>query len=336
VKLLVTGCAGFIGMHLCLRLLADGHEVTGADNLNAYYDPVLKDARLAQLQADARFRFERLDVADADAMQRLFERSGFEAVVHLAAQAGVRYSLEAPFTYSKSNVDGTLAVLECCRRRPVKHLVYASSSSVYGRNTEVPFSESDAVEHPSSLYAATKRSCELMAEAYSHLYRIPATGLRFFTVYGPWGRPDMAYFLFTQAILAGKPIKVFNEGRMQRDFTYVDDAVEGIVRVLALPPAPEDGREAPHRVLNLGNSRPEALEALIASLERHLGRKAQRELLPMQPGDVERTYADMRAMQGLTGFYPSTPLDEGLRRFVDWYAHHAGLRPTPGFPPPRE
>ncbi|HVZ43035.1 MAG TPA: NAD-dependent epimerase/dehydratase family protein [Ramlibacter sp.] len=321
MKLLVTGVAGFIGMHACRRLVADGHEVTGIDDLNAYYDPALKHSRLEQLQGLPRFRFERADIAHREAMEALFAEGGFEAVVHLAAQAGVRYSLDAPFAYADSNLRGMLCVLEGCRRQAVKHLVYASSSSVYGRNTKVPFSETDAVDHPSSLYAATKRADELMAEAYSHLYRIPATGLRFFTVYGPWGRPDMAYFLFTQAILAGQPIKVFNEGRMQRDFTYIDDAVEGIVRVLALPPQGAEGA-SPHRVLNLGNSRPQPLDTFIALLEKHLGRTAQRELLPMQPGDVESTFADMSAMRALTGFHPATALDEGLGRFVAWYRQH--------------
>jgi UDP-glucuronate 4-epimerase len=308
-------------MHVCSRLLAEGHEVVGIDNLNAYYDPSLKLARLAQLQGRQGFSFAQVDVAEPEAVAKLFEEQAFDHVVHLAAQAGVRYSLEAPFAYIDSNVTGMLAILEGCRRHAVRHLVYASSSSVYGRNTKVPFSETDAVDQPSSLYAATKRADELIAEAYSHLYRIPASGLRFFTVYGPWGRPDMAYFLFTEAILAGRPIKVFNQGRMRRDFTYVDDCVEGILRVLTLPPA-ITADSTPHRVLNLGNSRSEPLEALITSIERHLGRSAQRELLPMQAGDVEQTYADMTAMQALTGYQPSTPLDEGLRRFVEWHRAH--------------
>lgn len=313
MRILVTGCAGFIGMHACQRLLAEGHDVTGLDNLNAYYDTALKQARLARLQGHERFHFEREDVANADAVQALFAVRRFDAVVHLAAQAGVRHSLEAPFAYIDSNVTGMLSVLEACRRHPVKHLVYASSSSVYGGNAKAPFCESDRVDEPQSLYAATKRSGELMAAAYARLYGIPSTGLRFFTVYGPWGRPDMAYFLFSDAIMRGAPIRVFNEGRMQRDFTYIDDAVEGIVRLLDLPPP------GGHRVLNLGNSDPAPLESLIGLLEAALGRQAQRELLPMQPGDVPSTYADMRAMQALTGFSPGTPLADGIARFVAWF-----------------
>ena len=322
MNLLVTGCAGFIGMHLCLRLLAEGHRVTGLDNLNAYYDPALKQARLARLRGHERFSFVELDIADRSGMQQLFAASGFESVVHLAAQAGVRHSLDQPYAYTDSNVTGMLAILEGCRHHPVGHLVYASSSSVYGRNAKVPFSESDPVEQPSSLYAATKRADELMAESYSHLFGIPATGLRFFTVYGPWGRPDMAYYSFANAITAGRAIDVFNQGKMQRDFTYIDDVVEGVVRVLAVPPQAAAG--TPHRILNMGNSRVEELESLISLLERYLGRQAQRRLLPMQPGDVPRTFADMSTVEALTGFRPTTSLEQGLEKFVRWYREYHG------------
>ncbi|MBI5277884.1 MAG: NAD-dependent epimerase/dehydratase family protein [Burkholderiales bacterium] len=315
MKLLVTGCAGFIGMHLCRRLAADGHDITGVDSLDSYYDPALKLARLDRLRALKGFRFRQLDITDREALAALFAAGGFESVVHLAAQAGVRHSLEAPFAFIDSNVTGFLGVLEGCRRYPVRHLVYASSSSVYGRNTKVPFSEDDPVVHPSSLYAATKGAGELMAETYGHLFAVPCTGLRFFTVYGPWGRPDMAYFSFAEAIAQGRPIDVFNQGRMQRDFTYIDDVVEGVVRVLAMPPGQP-------RILNLGSGQTEELESLITLLERYLGKKAERRLLPMQPGDVTMTFAGMRAMQELTGWQPTTSLESGLEKFVAWYREY--------------
>ena len=315
MKVLITGAAGFIGMFVAERLLARGDEVIGIDNLNDYYDVALKEARLARLRPKPGFRFIKLDLADRDGMAALFAGEKPEAVINLAAQAGVRYSLKNPHAYADSNLLGFVNVLEGCRRGDVKHLVYASSSSVYGGNTKVPFAETDNVDHPVSLYAATKKANELMAYSYSHLYGIASTGLRFFTVYGPWGRPDMAYFSFTKAILAGKPIDVFNHGRMRRDFTYIDDIAEGVVRVLDRRP---DG-EPPHRLYNIGNHQPVELMAFIDILERELGRKAVRNFLPMQDGDVPQTYADTTALQQDVGFAPATPLDEGLRRFVVWY-----------------
>jgi len=333
--ILITGAAGFIGFFLAKRLLEEGATVVAVDNLNPYYDPRLKQARLDQLRDFANFSFKRLELADADAVSALFGKFSFEVVVHLAAQAGVRYSLENPRAYGESNLTGFLNILEGCRRTEVAHLVFASSSSVYGANTKIPFSEHDPVDHPVSLYAATKKANELMAHAYSHLYGLPATGLRFFTVYGPWGRPDMAYFLFTKAILEGRPIKVFNHGRMQRDFTYIDDVVEGVVRVLDLPPGPDPAFDrarpdpatsyAPWRIYNIGNNQPVSLERFIEILEELLGRKAKRELLPMQPGDVERTYADIDDLAHLTGFSPTTRLEEGLARFVDWYKDYYSM-----------
>jgi UDP-glucuronate 4-epimerase len=317
VKVLVTGAAGFIGMHVAERLLADGCEVVGVDSLDAYYDPVLKAARLARLQAMPGFAFERLDVADGPAMAALFESGGFDRVVHLAAQAGVRHSLKNPHAYAQSNLLGFVNVLEGCRHAGVGHLVYASSSSVYGGNVKMPFSEDDRVDHPVSLYAATKKANELMAHSYSHLFGLPTTGLRFFTVYGPWGRPDMAAFLFVDAILAGRPIDVFNHGDMRRDFTYVDDIVEGVVRVLGHVPSP-------YRVLNIGNSDPVALGDFIAAIENALGAKAHRLLLPMQPGDVPATFADVSALTALIGFRPGTDVREGVLRFVEWYRAYYG------------
>lgn len=316
MKVLVTGCAGFVGMHTAQRLLARGDEVVGVDNLNDYYDVNLKQARMARLSAHPGFRFERLDIAERPAVATLFEQS-FDGVVHLAAQAGVRYSLRNPQAYVDSNLVGFGNVLEGCRNARVPHLVYASSSSVYGGNTKLPFSEDDPVDRPASLYAATKKANELMAHTYSHLYGMPATGLRFFTVYGPWGRPDMAYYSFTEAILSGRPIDVFNHGRMQRDFTYVDDIIEAVLRVLDRPPEAGDG--PPHRVFNIGNHTPVALLDFIAILERLLGREADKRMLPMQPGDVVATYADVTALQRWVGFQPDTPLELGLTRFVDWY-----------------
>jgi UDP-glucuronate 4-epimerase len=320
MKILVTGAAGFIGMHVCERLLARGDEVVGIDNLNDYYDVALKEARLARLLPLAGFRFEKLDLADRDGMARLFASEKPQRVVHLAAQAGVRYSLQNPHAYADSNLVGFLNILEGCRHGGVEHLAYASSSSVYGDNEKVPFAESDNVDRPISLYAATKKANELMAHAYSHLYGFPATGLRFFTVYGPWGRPDMAYFGFTKAILEGRSIDVFNNGQLQRDFTYIDDIVEGIVRVLDKPPAADAlPPHARHRVFNIGNHQPVALLEFIETIESALGRTATKNFLPMQPGDVHATYADTRQLTDWVDFAPRTPLKEGIARFVAWY-----------------
>ncbi|MBD5557606.1 MAG: NAD-dependent epimerase [Desulfovibrio sp.] len=337
MHILVTGAAGFIGYHLARRLLSEGHTVVGIDNLNAYYDVRLKEARLKELAAlprSAAFRFERLDLADRDGMARLFAAEGFTHVVNLAAQAGVRYSLKDPASYISSNLVGFGHVLEGCRQNGVEHLVFASSSSVYGLNAAMPYSTRHNVDHPVSLYAATKKSDELMAHAYSHLFGIPATGLRFFTVYGPWGRPDMALHLFTTAILKGEPIKVFNEGRMRRDFTYIDDIVEGMVRLLLLPAAPDPAFDAaapdpatssaPWRIYNIGNHDTVELSTFIDTLEKALGKKAIRELLPMQPGDVESTWADVDDLARVTGFTPATPLAVGIGRFVDWYREYYG------------
>lgn len=329
MTILLTGSAGFIGMHTSERLLDSGHEVVGIDNLNSYYAPQLKQDRLSRLQGRAGFRFEKVDVADAAALDELFRRIRPTHVIHLAAQAGVRYSIDNPRAYGESNLVGFLNILEACRQHPVEHLVYASSSSVYGGNRKMPFCEDDAVDHPVSLYAATKKANELMAHSYSHLYRLPTTGLRFFTVYGPWGRPDMAYYLFTKAILAGQPIDVFNHGRMLRDFTYVDDIVEGIIRVAMLPPGPDAGYDgltprasisnAPYRIVNIGNHEPVPLLDFIQTLEAALGVKAVLNLKPMQPGDVEATYADTTWLREHAGFSPATPLATGLQRFVRWY-----------------
>jgi UDP-glucuronate 4-epimerase len=332
MKVLVTGAAGFIGMHVAQGLLARGDEVVGVDNLNAYYDVALKEARLGCLSGHPGFRFVRLDIADADALGKLFRQEGFQRVVHLAAQAGVRFSLANPQAYVQSNLVGFVNVLEGCRHGKVEHLVYASSSSVYGGNKKLPFSEHDNVDHPISLYAATKKSNELMAHTYSHLFGLPATGLRFFTVYGPWGRPDMSYFKFTKAILEGHPIEVFNHGKMQRDFTYVDDIVEGVVRVLDRPPRPQPGFDAlkpdpasssaPYRIYNIGNHQPVDLMTYINVLERALGRTAEKKLLPLQDGDVVATYAQMAALQADVGFVPATSITDGIGRFVDWYCSY--------------
>lgn len=328
-RVLVTGAAGFIGYHLCERLLAEGWEVSGLDNLNPYYDVTLKEARLARLQSQPNFRFERVELAEMAGMEAFFAQYRPEVVVNLAAQAGVRYSLENPHVYVNSNVVGFVNLLECCRNHAVQHLVFASSSSVYGANTHMPFSVQDRVDHPVSLYAATKKANELMAHTYSHLFRLPVTGLRFFTVYGPWGRPDMAPFLFTKAILEGLPIEVFNEGRMQRDFTYVDDIVEGVVRVMARVPVPNpdwnsdvpeaDTSSAPYRLYNIGNHQPVELMHFIRVVEQCTGRKAQMNMRPAQPGDVMTTYADVTALTRDTGFCPTTTIEEGLERFVAWY-----------------
>jgi UDP-glucuronate 4-epimerase len=316
MRVLVTGVAGFIGMHVAARLLDDGVAVQGVDNFDPYYDVALKEARLARLAGRAGFDFRRLDLAEPEDTARCFGEGGFTHVVHLAAQPGVRYSLQNPAAYIRNNVTAFGHVLEGCRHGGVAHLVYASSSSVYGANHTLPFSEDQAVDHPVSLYAATKKADELMAHCYSHLYALPATGLRFFTVYGPWGRPDMAPMLFTRAILAGEPINVFNHGRMRRDFTYVDDIVEGVVQVLRRPPG---ANGAPSAVYNIGNHEAVELEAFIATLERLLGRTARKVYLPMQDGDVPATYASTDRLRALTGFAPHTPLADGLARFVDWY-----------------
>ena len=319
MKILVTGTAGFVGMHTAARLLARGDQVVGIDNLSPYYDPGLKRARLARLESSPGFRFRLMDLADRDAVATLFRDEQFNRVVHLAAQPGVRYSIENPHAYADSNLVGFLNILEGCRHHAVQHLVYASSSSVYGGNTKMPFAETDSVDRPVSLYAATKKANELMAYTYSHLYRIPATGLRFFTVYGPWGRPDMAYYLFTAAILAGHEIKVFNHGGMQRDFTYIDDIVEGVVRVLDRIATPESSAAAPHRLFNIGNQDPVQLLDMITCLEGLLGAKAKQKMLPMQAGDVPATFADVRSLRAWVGFQPETPLSRGLSQFVDWY-----------------
>ena len=332
MKILVTGAAGFIGMHVVQRLAARGDRVVGIDNLNAYYDPSLKHARLAQLAPLPAFRFEPLDIVDGPVLHALFATEKFDGVVHLAAQAGVRYSIENPQAYGESNLAGFLNVLEACRHHPIGHLVYASSSSVYGGNAKMPFSERDSVDHPVSLYAATKKANELMAHTYSHLYGIPTTGLRFFTVYGPWGRPDMAYFSFTRDMLAGTPISVFNEGRMMRDFTYIDDIVDGVVAVLDKPASPDPAFDplapnpatsrAPYRVFNIGNQDPVALGEFIETLERALGVAAVKVFKPMQPGDVVATHADVSALAAWTGVSPKTPLAEGIGRFVEWFKRY--------------
>ena len=330
MKVLLTGAAGFIGLHVAQRLLARGDEVVGIDSLNAYYDPALKQARLALLQGVPGFRFERLDVADGPALQALFERERFDRVVHLAAQAGVRYAAQNPHVYVSSNVTGFLHVLEGCRQTGVEHLVFASTSSVYGANTRMPFSEHQSTEHPLTLYAATKKANEQMAHSYAHLYGLPCTGLRFFTVYGPWGRPDMALFLFTKAILAGEPVRVFNHGRHKRSFTYVDDIVEGVLGTLANVPTPEphwsgerpdpgSSGVAPYRIFNIGNEKPVELLRYIEVLERCLGKTARLEMLPLQPGDVPDTEANVSALVQATGHAPKVDVQEGVGRFVDWY-----------------
>ncbi len=326
---LVTGAGGFIGYHVCKSLLGRGDQVVGLDNLNDYYDLRLKEARLAKLTSDERFQFVKLDLGDRQGMERFFAERPIERVVHMAAQAGVRYSLTNPHSYVDSNIVGFLNVLEGCRHIGVQHLVFASSSSVYGLNKKTPFSVHDNVDHPVSLYAATKKANELMAHSYAHLYKIPVTGLRFFTVYGPWGRPDMALFKFTQAIMAGKSIEVYNDGRMQRDFTYIDDIVKGVVRILDRPAAadpawsgdrPDPGRSnAPYRVYNIGNHQPVDLLQFIEVLEKTLGRAAKKKFLPLQPGDVTVTFADVKDLAEAVGFTPATPIEVGIPRFVGWY-----------------
>ena len=329
MKVLVTGAAGFIGMYTAKRLLEAGHEVVGLDNLNAYYDVRLKHWRLEQIKPFENFRFVKMDLADRDSVATLFKDEQFDKVIHLAAQAGVRYSLEAPFDYVDSNLVGMMTILEGCRHNKVEHLVYASSSSVYGMNPKIPFSTGDNVDHPVSLYAATKKSNELMAHSYSHLYGIPTTGLRFFTVYGPAGRPDMAPWLFTEAILNGNPIKVFNHGKMQRDFTYIDDIVDGVVAVTDI--IPEGAAQltdspaistAPYKIYNIGNNQPVELSEFIQSVESACDREAEKIYLPMQDGDVIRTYADIDDLVDVTGVSPSTALSAGISRFVDWYRRY--------------
>jgi UDP-glucuronate 4-epimerase len=326
LKALVTGAAGFIGAALCERLLARGDEVLGVDNLNDYYEVSLKEARLARFTGRTGFRFERIDLADRAATARVFADGPLDVVVHLAAQAGVRYSVTHPEKYVDANLVGFGNVLEGCRHARVGHLVFASSSSVYGLNARMPFSERDNVDHPVSLYAATKKANELMAHVYAHLFGLPCTGLRFFTVYGPWGRPDMSPFLFVRAILAGEPIKVFNHGQMQRDFTYIDDVVEGVLRVMGHPPGPGPvtpaTSTAPWRVYNIGNNQPVQLMRWIETFEHCLGRKAQLELLPLQAGDVVATAADIADLERDVGFRPTTPIEEGVRRFVAWYREY--------------
>ena len=331
MKILVTGAAGFIGANSAQRLLDAGHEVVGLDNLNDYYDVTLKQARLARLTAPS-FRFVRLDLADEAAMAQLFARERFARVVHLAAQAGVRHSLKDPHAYVRSNITGTLNVLEGCRHNDCEHLLFASSSSVYGANTKLPFSVQDNVDHPISLYAASKKANELMAHAYSHLYGIPATGLRFFTVYGPWGRPDMAIFIFAKAILEGKPVKLFNHGNMRRDFTYIDDVAQAVVRLIDRPPPgnpvwsgarPDPASSAaPWKIYNIGNNRPEELLHVVALLEKEFGRTAKKEMLPMQPGDVPATYADIEDLAREIAFRPATTIEDGIGCFAKWFREH--------------
>jgi UDP-glucuronate 4-epimerase len=325
-RIVLTGAAGFIGFHVANRLLEAGAQVHGVDNLAAYYDVALKEARLAAIAPRARFDFTRADIAERGRMRALFAAFRPDYVVHLAAQAGVRHSLADPHAYTHANVEGFLEILEAARAHPVRHLLYASSSSVYGASTAVPFTETDPADRPLSLYGATKRANELMAHSYAHLFGIAATGLRFFTVYGPWGRPDMALFAFTKAILAGTPIDVFNNGQMQRDFTYIDDVVQAVVRLVPLPPgqstpaqAANGGASAPHTVFNIGNHTPIPLDRFIAAIEAALGRPAIRRNLPMQPGDVPATFADVDRLANAVGFAPATPIEEGVRRFVVWY-----------------
>src|SRR3989338_5196573 len=335
MKILVTGVAGFIGSTLALRLLERGDTVCGIDNMNDYYDVRLKEARLQLIKDHRQFEFQKLDIVDREAMAELFQKQKFDAVMHLAAQAGVRYSINNPQSYIDSNLVGFGNILEGCRHSGVKHLAFASSSSVYGANTKLPFSEHDNVDHPVSLYAATKKANELMAHSYAHLYGLPCTGLRFFTVYGPWGRPDMALFKFTKGILEGDPIPVFNEGKMVRDFTYIDDIVEGVVRAIDRPahkdPAwsadkPDSATSyAPYRIYNIGNNRPVELMRYISVLEACLGRKARMEMLPMQPGDVPATYADTEALGSAVGFKPDTTVETGVANFVKWYREYYGV-----------
>jgi len=334
-RILVTGAAGFIGFHVARRLLRDGHDVIGLDNMNTYYDPVLKEARRAELAKSSRLRFVKLDLADRGGMANLFKEFRFPYVIHLAAQAGVRYSLVDPFAYVDANLSGFATILEGCRHSGCRHLLYASSSSVYGSNTKLPFSVHDNVDHPLSLYAATKKANELMSHAYAHLFRIPMTGLRFFTVYGPWGRPDMAMWIFAKSIFAGEPIALFNNGNMRRDFTYVDDVMESVVRLVKKPPAgdskfsgklPDPGSSsAPWRIYNIGNNKSVELLEVVRLLEEAIGKKAKRELLPMQPGDVSATYADVDDLMREVDFRPNTPIAEGIGHFIKWYRSYHRL-----------
>jgi UDP-glucuronate 4-epimerase len=325
--ILVTGAAGFIGFHAARGLVAEGRTVVGLDNLNSYYDPALKQARLNILRGDSRFSFVQIDLADRASMAELFAKNRFARVLHLAAQAGVRYSIDHPHAYADANLEGFVNVLEGCRHHGCGHLVYASSSSVYGANAKLPFSVDDRTDHPVSLYAATKKANEMMAHSYSHLYRLPSTGLRFFTVYGPWGRPDMAIYLFTKAIMEGTPIPLFNHGKMQRDFTYVDDVAHGILRLIDHVPGSTEGKGggAPARIYNIGNNRPEDLMHVVAVLEKELGRAAVKQMLPMQPGDVLATYADIDDLTRDVGFRPQTSIEDGIRAFVAWYRDHYGI-----------
>jgi len=319
--ILVTGAAGFIGFYVARQLLAEGRNVTGLDNLNNYYDPALKQSRLDILRRDSRFSFVQADLADRPSIEQLFAKRRFALVVHLAAQAGVRYSIDHPHAYADANLEGFLNILEGCRHQECRHLVYASSSSVYGANAKLPFSVDDKTDHPVSLYAATKKANELMAHSYSHLYRLPTTGLRFFTVYGPWGRPDMAIFSFAKAIVEGRPIKLFNHGKMRRDFTYIDDVTRVTSRLVDhVPKGGEAG--APARVYNVGNNQPEELMHVVAVLEKELGRTAVKEMLPMQPGDVMETFADVGDLMRDVGFRPQTSIEDGIRNFVAWYRDH--------------
>jgi UDP-glucuronate 4-epimerase len=331
-KILITGAAGFIGFHLARRLCQQGFSVVGLDNLNDYYDPKLKNDRLALLREEKTFEFALCDLADHQALNQIFLNHHFSAVINLAAQAGVRYSITNPYAYLESNFTGFLNLLECCRYQRPSHLIYASSSSVYGANTKMPFSVHHNVDHPLALYAASKKANELMAHAYSNLYQLPTTGLRFFTVYGPWGRPDMALFLFTKAILEGKPIDIYNEGKMRRDFTYIDDIVESIVRLIPLPAQPNKNWSgnapdaatsfAPYRIFNIGNSSPVDLMHFIEVIEDKLEKKAVKNFLPLQQGDVVETFADVTDLEALVGFRPSTSVEQGIERFVDWYKHY--------------
>jgi UDP-glucuronate 4-epimerase len=333
-NVLVTGAAGFVGFHLTRRLLKDGYRVVGVDNLNPYYEVALKEARLEALKDESNFIFVKMDLTDRKQLGRLFARQAFDVVVNMAAQAGVRYSIENPYAYVDSNLVGFVNLLECCRQHSIKHFVFASSSSVYGANTTMPFSVHQNVDHPVSLYAATKKANELMAHTYSHLYRLPGTGLRFFTVYGPWGRPDMALFLFTRAILEDQPIKVYNHGKMQRDFTYIDDIIEGVVRVMGKLPeananwngaAPDPGTSsAPYKIYNIGNNHPVELIKFIEVIEAALGKRAQKEFMDLQPGDVVATYADVDDLMQDVGFKPATPIEVGVERFVEWFKDFYG------------
>ncbi|WP_430809609.1 MULTISPECIES: SDR family NAD(P)-dependent oxidoreductase [unclassified Carboxylicivirga] len=319
MKILITGAAGFIGFHLCKQLCKSGFNIVGIDSINSYYSTALKEDRLKQLEEYTNFRFLRIDICDKKSLDDLFEKEQFETVINLAAQAGVRHSIEQPYAYIDSNLIGFINILEACRHFPVKHLLYASSSSVYGNSNQTPFTTSAACNEPVSLYAATKKSNEMMAHSYAHLYKVPITGLRFFTVYGPWGRPDMAYFSFTRKIMLGETIQIYNEGQMERDFTYVDDISTAIEKLIDLPFNKTEERDKPYRLFNIGNNKPVELMQFITTLEKHLGKTARKEFMPMQKGDVYRTYADISALEQRINFRPVTGIEEGLKRFTDWY-----------------